>query len=78
MQANKSIPVFNLMGFSLLCDTEHQIAEAYGVRGEKKMYAKTFMGIVRSSFLIDEKNKIAASWYKISPQNTVWELMKVL
>lgn len=36
------------------------------------------MGIVRSSFLIDEKGRIAAAWYKISPKNTVPELMKVL
>jgi peroxiredoxin Q/BCP len=66
------------LGFPLLCDTEHQIAEAYGVWGEKKMYGKTYMGIVRSSFLIDEKGRIAAAWYKISPKNTVPELMKVL
>jgi peroxiredoxin Q/BCP len=66
------------LGFPLLCDTGHQIAEAYGVWGEKKMYGKTFMGIVRSSFLIDEKGRITAAWYKISPKNTVPELMKVL
>lgn len=66
------------LGFPLLCDTGHQIAEAYGVWGEKKMYGKTYMGIVRSSFLIDEKGRIAAAWYKISPKNTVPELMKVL
>ena len=66
------------LGFPLLCDTEHQIAESYGVWGEKKMYGKTFVGIVRSSFLIDEKGKIAAAWYKISPKDTVPELMNVL
>lgn len=66
------------LGYPLLCDIEHQIAEAYGVWGEKKMYGKTFMGIVRSAFLIDEKGKIAAAWYKISPKDTVPELMKVL
>ncbi len=66
------------LGFPLLCDTEHHIAEAYGVWGEKKMYGKTFMGIVRSSFLIDDKGRIAAAWYKISPKNTVPELMSVL
>ena len=66
------------LGFPLLCDTEHQIAEAYGVWGEKKMYGKTFMGIVRSSFLMDEKGNIAAAWYKISPKNTVPEVKKAL
>jgi peroxiredoxin Q/BCP len=66
------------LGFPLLCDTEHIIAESYGVWGEKKMFGKTSMGIVRSSFLIDEKGKIAAAWYKISSKDTVPELMKVL
>jgi len=66
------------LGFPLLCDTEHQIAESYSVWEEKKMYGKTFMGIVRSSFLIDEGGKIAAAWYKISPSDTVPELIKAL
>lgn len=66
------------LGFPLLSDPDHQIAEAFGVWGEKKMYGKTFMGIVRSAFLIDEKGKIAAAWYKISPKNTVPELKKML
>ena len=66
------------LGFSLLSDTDHKIAEAFGVWGEKKMYGKTFMGIIRSSFLIDENGNIENAWYKISPKNTVSELMKVL
>ena len=66
------------LGFSLLSDPDHQVAEAFGVWGEKKMYGKTFMGIIRSSFLIDENGNIENAWYKISPQNTVPELMKVL
>ncbi len=59
------------LGFPLLSDEDHAIAEAYGVWGEKKMYGKTFMGIVRSAFLIDEKGKIAATGYRISPKDTV-------
>lgn len=66
------------LGFNLLSDPDHQVAEAYGVWGEKKMYGKTFMGIIRSSFLIDENGNIENTWYKISPKNTVSELMKVL
>ena len=66
------------LGFSLLSDPDHKIAEAYGVWGEKKMYGKTFMGIIRSSFLIDENGNIEHAWYKISPKNTIPELMKVL
>jgi peroxiredoxin len=66
------------LDFSLLSDPDHKIAEAYGVWGEKKMYGKTFMGIIRSSFLLDENGNILNAWYKISPKNTIPELMKVL
>ncbi len=66
------------LSFPLLSDSEHRIAEAYGVWAEKKMYGKTYMGILRSSFLIDEGGRIAAAWYNISPKNTVPELMKFL
>ena len=66
------------LDFSLLSDPDHKVAEAYGVWGEKKMYGKTFMGIIHSSFLIDENGNIENAWYKISPKNTVPGLMKVL
>jgi peroxiredoxin len=66
------------LDFSLLSDPDHKIAEAYGVWGEKKIYGKTFMGIIRSSFLLDENGNILNAWYKISPKNTIPELMKVL
>lgn len=66
------------LGFTLLSDPDHRVAEAYGTWGEKKMYGKTFMGIIRSSFLIDENGSIRKTWYKISPKNTIPELMKEL
>lgn len=66
------------LGFPLLSDPQHVVAEAYGAWGEKKMYGKTFMGLIRSSFLIDEEGKIAQVWYKVSPKKTVPELMKAL
>ncbi len=66
------------LGFSLLSDPDHKIAELYGAWGEKKMYGKSFIGIVRSSFLIDELGKIVAAWYKIKPENTVPEAEKAL
>ncbi|NLE02317.1 MAG: thioredoxin-dependent thiol peroxidase [Fibrobacter sp.] len=59
------------LGFPLLSDPDHKVAEAYGVWGEKSMYGKKYMGIIRSSFLIDEKGKIISSWYKVSPKDTV-------
>jgi thioredoxin-dependent peroxiredoxin len=59
------------LGFPLLADTEHRTAEAYGVWAEKTNYGKTYMGINRSSFLIDENGKIQRAWYKVKPEETV-------
>jgi peroxiredoxin Q/BCP len=44
--------------FSLLADENHSVAEAYGAWGEKSMYGKKYMGILRSTFIIDENGKI--------------------
>jgi peroxiredoxin Q/BCP len=66
------------LGFPLLSDEDHAVAEAYGVWGEKSMYGKKYMGIVRSAFLVDEKGKIEEAWYKISPANTSANLLKSL
>jgi peroxiredoxin Q/BCP len=62
----------------LLSDPDHQIAEAYGAWGEKKMYGKSFMGVIRSSFLIDEKGKIIQAWYKVKPLDTVPKTLEAL
>ena len=59
------------LGFTLLADEDHKVAEAWGAWGEKSMYGKKFMGIVRSAFVVDEKGKIAAAFYKVSPKDTV-------
>ncbi len=66
------------LGFPLLADTEHTVAEAYGVWGEKKNYGKVYMGIVRSAFLIDDKGKIEQAWYKVSPKDTPANLLRSL
>ena len=60
----KFIKKFNLP-FPLLADTEHLMVEAYGVWGEKSLYGKTFMGIIRTTFIIDEKGIIAEIITKI-------------
>jgi peroxiredoxin Q/BCP len=59
------------LGFPLLADTVHEVAEAFGVWAEKVNYGKKYMGIVRSAFVIDAKGKIAAAFYKVSPKDTV-------
>jgi peroxiredoxin Q/BCP len=66
------------LSFPLLSHADHSVARAYGVWGEKKMYGKTYEGIIRSSFLIDEKGKIIGAWYKVSPADTVPNAKKAL
>lgn len=53
------------LNFPLLADEEHQVAEAYGVWKEKSMYGRTYLGIERSTFLIDEEGRIARAWRKV-------------
>lgn len=66
------------LGFPLLADTDHKVADTYGVWGEKSMYGKKYEGIIRSSFLIDEEGKISDAWYKVSPKDTVAKARGVL
>jgi peroxiredoxin Q/BCP len=66
------------LNFPLLSDTDHAVAEAYGVWGEKSMYGKRYFGINRSAFLIDEQGKIIEAWPKISPDETVPKALAVL
>jgi peroxiredoxin Q/BCP len=66
------------LGFPLLADEDHAVAEAYGVWKEKSMYGRKYMGIERSAFLIDEKGKLEQVWYKISPKDTPLRLTESL
>lgn len=66
------------LGYPLLADEDHAVAEAFGVWGEKKNYGKTYMGIIRSAFLVDEKGRIERAWYKVSPKDTPANLLKAL
>jgi peroxiredoxin Q/BCP len=66
------------LGFPLLSDVDHAVAEAYGAWGEKKNYGKTYMGIIRSAFLVDEDGAIEQAWPKISPKDTPTKLKAAL
>ena len=66
------------LGFPLLSDPEHTVAEAYGVWKEKKNYGKTYMGIERSAFLIGKDGDLRNVWYKISPKDTPTRLLEAL
>jgi peroxiredoxin Q/BCP len=63
------------LGFPLLSDPDHAVAEAFGVWKEKSMYGRTYMGIERSAFLVDEDGAVAEAWYKISPADTPKNLL---
>ena len=66
------------LGFPLLADEDHAVAEAFDVWAEKSMYGKKYFGIVRSAFLIDEKGKVVEAWYKVSPKDTSANLLASL
>ena len=61
--------------FKLISDEDGKICEAYGVWQEKKNYGKTYMGIVRSTFLIDETGRVAEVWRNLRVKGHVdWVL----
>lgn len=62
--------------FTLLADTDHSIADAYGVYGEKKFMGRTYMGIHRTTFLIDEKGKIKKIFDKVKPEDHADEVLE--
>jgi thioredoxin-dependent peroxiredoxin len=66
------------LGFPLLSDQDHAVADAYGAWGERSMYGRKFMGIVRSAFLVDEQGDLAEVWPKISPKDTPAKLLAAL
>ena len=57
------------LGFTLLSDSDKQIAQAYGVWAEKKMYGRTYMGILRTTFVIDTEGKIEVVITKVDTHN---------
>jgi thioredoxin-dependent peroxiredoxin len=56
------------LGFTLLADPDHEVAEKYGAWGEKSMYGKKYMGVLRSTFIVDPKGKIAKVFPKVQPK----------
>jgi peroxiredoxin Q/BCP len=56
------------LDFTLLADPDHAVAEKYGAWGEKSMYGKKYMGVLRSTFIVDPKGKIARIFPKVQPK----------
>lgn len=59
------------LGFPLLADEDHVVAEEWGTWKERTKDGRTFMGIVRSSFLVDEDGRIEQAWSPVTPEDTV-------
>lgn len=64
--------------FRLAADEDHKIAEAYGVWREKSLYGRKYMGVVRSTFVIDKKGKIAAVWEKVKVKEHAAKVLAAL
>lgn len=64
--------------FSLLVDDIHEVAEKYGVWVLKKMYGREFMGIERSTFLINEDGIVEKEWRKVKVKNHIEEVLTYL
>jgi peroxiredoxin Q/BCP len=56
------------LGFTLLADADHAVAEKYGAWVEKSMYGRKYMGVARATFIIDPKGKIARVFPKVQPK----------
>ncbi len=64
--------------FTLLSDPDHEVAESYGVWGEKINFGRTYLGIIRSHFIIDPEGKLADIQFKVSPEHSVERAMNSL
>lgn len=64
--------------FTLLSDPDHAVAEAYGAWGEKERYGKTYEGILRTTFLIDEEGKIAKVFEKVKAEGHGDQVLEAL
>jgi len=66
------------LGFTLFADTEHSLAEACGVWVEKSMYGKKYMGVERSTFILDEQGVIQTVFAKVKPKGHANEVLSAL
>ena len=66
------------LNFLLLADPDHKVAEAYGAWGDKVLYGRKYKGIIRSTFIIDEKGKVASAHYKVSPKGHAAAMLEAI
>jgi thioredoxin-dependent peroxiredoxin len=78
VKAQAKFKTKHMLTFTILADVDHAAAEAYGVWVEKSMYGKKYMGVERSTFLIDKKGKIAKIFSKVKPAGHAAEVLAAL
>ena len=64
--------------FPLLSDPDRTVLSQWGAYGEKKMYGKTVQGVIRSTFVVDEKGKISLAWYNVEAAHTTTNIQKII
>lgn len=64
--------------FTLVADEDHAIAEAYGAWGEKSMYGRTYLGVLRKTFIIDAQGKVVRVFEKVKPRGHAAEVLVAL
>jgi len=64
--------------FPLLSDPDREVLTAWGAYGEKMMYGKTVQGVIRSTFVVDEKGKIAEAQYNVKAAHTTTKIQKLI
>jgi peroxiredoxin Q/BCP len=64
--------------FMLLADTEHEVADVYGAWGEKQYAGKTYLGIIRSTFVIDPEGNVARAMYGVNAERNPAEVLEAL
>jgi len=73
--SHKKFAIKYKLPFTLLADTDHAISDAYGVYGQKKFMGRSYMGVKRMTFLIDEKGKVRKVFEKVKPEDHAQEVL---
>lgn len=66
------------LALTLLSDPDHKVMESYGAWGEKSLYGKKSMGVIRSTFVVDEKGKVAKTWYSVKADGHAEKVLAAL
>ena len=64
--------------YTLLSDPDHEVADAYGVWGQKKSFGREYMGIIRSHFIIDEEGRLADVQHNVKPEASVERALEAI